>query len=441
MPRDGRRRSERALFDSGHIDISKSLWARDVPRTILPRLAGEETADVAVVGAGLAGCSLALHLAERGARVALVEAREPGWGASGRNAGHVIPYRELDRSLATLPDGGEAFLDLLRDSGGIVYELAEKHGIECDAVRGGYLQVAHRKQLLTHAETQAEKWSSRGFAVRFADRSEVEKLTGTGAFHGGLLAREGGRLNPFSFTRGLADAAERAGAAVFAHSPVQSVRGEGSRWRVSTALGSISADRVVACMNGYTTGAVPQIARAWCPLVAFVIATTPLPESARPGVLPAGCAMSLFPTGFRPLIVDGNRRVISSLLARNLRPEKPPFRWLERWLRRTFPRTRDVEIGVDAYWTGKMAWSPDELPRIFEAAPGLLALTCFSGEGNVLAPLLGRHLAEALVKDDLGELALPVQAPSVPRWRGRYDFMLRKVGVPALVAAERLGLY
>ena len=83
----------------------------------------------------------------------------------------------------------------------------------------------------------------------------------------------------------------------------------------------------------------------------------------------------------------------------------------------------------------------DELPRIFEAAPGLLALTCFSGEGNVLAPLLGRHLAEALVKDDLGELALPVQAPSVPRWRGRYDFTLRKVGVPALVAAERLGLY
>ena len=81
---------------------------------------------------------------------------------------------------------------MLRDSGGIPYELADAHGIECDAVQGGYLQVAHRKQLLTHAETQAEKWSSRGFAVRFADRSEVEKLTGTGAFHGGLLARAGG---------------------------------------------------------------------------------------------------------------------------------------------------------------------------------------------------------------------------------------------------------
>jgi glycine/D-amino acid oxidase-like deaminating enzyme len=88
-----------------------------------------------------------------------------------------------------------------------------------------------------------------------------------------------------------------------------------------------------------------------------------------------------------------------------------------------------------------MAWSTDFLPRIYEVSPGLLALTCFSGEGNVIAPLLGRHLAEALAKDDLAGLALPVQAPSVPRWRGRYDVTLRKLGVPMLGFAERLGLF
>jgi len=434
-------RSERALYDSGHVDVSRSIWTRGCDAHAHPRLEGEHGADVAVIGAGLAGSSVALHLAEQGARVALVEAHEPGWGASGRNAGHVVPYRDLDASLAKLPDGGEAFLSLLRESGGIVYELARKHGIECDAVQGGYLQVAHRKPLLPAAEEKAENWARRGFRLRFVDRSEVAKLTGSEAFHGGVLAENGGRVNPFRFTRGLALAAQRAGAAVFANSPVESAKAEGRRWRVATRCGSVLADRVVACMNGYTTDAIPELARAWCPLVAFALATRPLPESIRPTLLPSGGSMSLLPTGFRPLIVDAQGRAISSLLPSSLRPQHPPLRWLEGWLWKVFPQTRDVELELDAYWTGSMAWSTDFLPRIYEVAPGLLALTCFSGEGNVIAPLLGRHLAEALTRGDLAGLALPVQAPSVPRWRGRYDIMLRRLGVPMLGLAERLGLF
>lgn len=270
---------ERGLYDSGHVDLSRSAWSVGTPSLELPSLEGERAADVVVVGAGLAGSSLALHLAELGARVALIEAREPGWGASGRNAGHVVPLRDLDRALAKLPDRGEAFLELLRDGGDIVYRLAERHGIDCDAVQGGHLQVAHREALAAAAEAKAEKWARRGFAVR--------------------------------------------------------------------------------------------------------------------------------PRGVR-----ARRR-----------------------------RLRDVPLELDAYWTGSMAWSTDLLPRIFEFGPGLYALTCFSGEGNVLAPLLGRHLAERLAGDDLEHLALPLQPPSVPRWRGRYDFALRKLGVPALVLAERLGLF
>jgi glycine/D-amino acid oxidase-like deaminating enzyme len=433
-------RSERALFDAGCIDIRRSLWARGVTPSGFPRLEGEELVDVAVVGAGLAGSSVALYLAERGVRVALVEAHEPGWGASGRNAGQAVPYRELDEALGKLPDRGEAFLDLLRSSGGIVYELASKHGIACDAVQGGYLQVAPHEKMLKETEKKAQKWERRGFPVRFVDRGEVETLTGTAAFRGGVLAEQGVRVNPFLFTRGLVDAARRAGAVVFSRSPVRSVNRDGSRWRLSTELGSVRADRVVACMNGYTDDAIPGLARAWCPLVAFAMATTPLPGSIRSSVLPGGTAMSLLPAGNHPLVVDADGRVISSLLARNLRPEKPPFRWLERWLHRTFPQTRGAGLGVDAYWTGSMAWSEDRLPRIFEVAPGLLALTCFSGEGNVPAPMLGRHLAEAIFEDDFSGLVLPVQEPRVPRWRSRYDIGLRKVGVPALLFAERLGL-
>jgi glycine/D-amino acid oxidase-like deaminating enzyme len=435
-------RSERELYDTGHVDVSRSAWPVGAPELVPPRLEGEKVADVAVIGAGLAGSSLALHLAERGVDVALVEAREPAWGASGRNAGHVVPYRELDRAYRSLPDRGEAYLALMRDGGDIVYQLAEKHGIDCDAVQGGYLQVAHRPSRVSSAESKAKKWAKRGFAVRFADRDQVVERTGSERFHGGIVAEAGGRVNPYRFTRGLVAAALRAGANAFANSPAESIASEGLRWCVATPLGSVLADRVVVCTNGYTTQLVPELARAWCPLVAFGVALKPLPDSIRAAVIPSGAAISQFPTGTHPTLVDERGRIVSSLLPSPIRPQSPgpPLRWLKRWLHQTFPQTQGVALEVEAHWTGSMAWSTDRLPRIFEVGPGLHALTCFSGEGVVPAPLLGRHLAEAIADDDLKGLALPLQPPSVPRWRGRYDFILRKLAVPALVLAERLGL-
>ena len=436
-------RSERSLYDTGEIDVQRSAWPSGAPPCDLPSLAGDESADVIVVGAGLAGSSLALHLAERGADVVVVEEHEPGWGASGRNAGHAIPYRDLDAALAKLPDEGEAFLALQREGGEIVYEVARKYQIACDAVQAGYMQVAHSRGLIAAAEKKADKWAKRGFPMRFADRSEVEKRTGTRSFFGATYCETGGRLNPFLFTRGMAEAAGGLGARVYAHSPAQRIARDGSRFVVRTARGRITADRVVVCTNGYTGQLVPELAEAWCPLVAFALSARRLPDTVRPEVLPDDLVISQFPTGTHPTLIDGQGRLVTSLLPSPIRPEAsgPALAWFQRWLHRMFPQTRGVQLELDTYWTGSMAWSTDELPRIFEVAPGLLALTCFSGEGNVMAPLLGRHLAEALTEDALDRLALPLQAPERPRWRGQYDVPLRKIAIPLMRLAERIRLY
>jgi glycine/D-amino acid oxidase-like deaminating enzyme len=205
----------------------------------------------------------------------------------------------------------------------------------------------------------------------------------------------------------------------------------------------VLADRVVVCTNGYTGQLVPELSKAWCPLVAFCLSTKPLPAEVRRSVLPSDAVISQFPTGTHPTLIDGHDRLVTSLLPSPIRPEAsgPALAWFQRWLHRMFPQTRGVELELDSYWTGSMAWSTDTLPRVFEVSPGLLALTCFSGEGNVLAPLLGRHLAEALANDALDRLALPVRSPEVPRWRGQYDLPLRKLAIPLMKFAERLRLY
>jgi glycine/D-amino acid oxidase-like deaminating enzyme len=336
-----------------------------------------------------------------------------------------------------------------------VYGLARRHGIECDGVQAGYFMVSEKTREIAGAERKVERWRKLGFRLRMLGRDETIQALGTERFPAAAVDEAGGRINPWRFTQGLARAAVRAGASVFARSPVTAVERDGARWRVridasagagtdtGSAAGFIRAERVVVCTNAYTTDVVPGLARSFYPLAAYGLALAPLPEALRGEILPCGGAMMQLPTGFHPMLVDGHGRIVTSLLPGPLRPESPaaPLREARRWLERTFPRLRGVPLALESYWTGATAWSPDTLPRIFEPAPGLLSLGCFSGEGNAIAPALGRQLAEALAKDDLRTLALSVSPPAALRFRSRLELGLRWLGVPLLRLADRMGLY
>ncbi|HOL37537.1 MAG TPA: FAD-dependent oxidoreductase [Rubrivivax sp.] len=189
---------DHAAYEAGTVPITSSGWT--TASGALPAhapLQGDLDAAVAVVGAGLAGSSLALHLAEAGIDVALVEAHQPGWGASGRNAGHVLPTLRDRRVFERFANGGKAFLELFREHHTITFDLARRHGIACDAVQSGYLHATQRRGVFEKLKAAAHYWSTeQGQPVQFLSGDAMRAMTGSRYYTFGVLYRDGGRVNP-----------------------------------------------------------------------------------------------------------------------------------------------------------------------------------------------------------------------------------------------------
>ncbi|MGE0715686.1 MAG: NAD(P)/FAD-dependent oxidoreductase, partial [Alphaproteobacteria bacterium] len=228
---------------------TESLWnATAEAAPDCPALEGEAEADLAIVGAGYLGLSTALAAAAGGLRVRVLEAAEPGAGASGRNGGQVIP------GIRHFPDELEAAFGA--DLGRRVYEfglttadaaftLIDRHAIACDAVRTGWIQPADKPSALETSRRRAAEWRRRGHAARALDRDETIALTGTRDYIGGWIHEGGGSVQPLSYARGLARAATAAGAVVHGRSAVVAMARAGERWRLSTPAGTVVASRVL----------------------------------------------------------------------------------------------------------------------------------------------------------------------------------------------------
>jgi hypothetical protein len=203
---------------------SHGLWemtAPPAPETVA--FSGKADADVVIVGGGYTGFSTALHLAERGVRVILLEGAEIGYGGSGRNVGLVnagmwVMPDELPGVLGDLY--GSRLLDLLGNAPRLVFDLVEKHAIDCEINPAGTLHCAVGQSGLDELKQRAEQWSRRGAPVRLLDAAETAVKVGTDAYAGALLDMRAGTIQPLAYARGLSRAAIAAGAQVFTGSPV-----------------------------------------------------------------------------------------------------------------------------------------------------------------------------------------------------------------------------
>lgn len=398
-----------------------SLWAATaVPGQPFDTLSGDISAQVAVIGGGFTGLSTALHLSERGIDVVVLEAAEPGWGASGRNGGQVIPglKHDPDELEALLgPERGARAVDAAGGTADLVFALIERYAIDCDARRSGWIQAATGPSGLAAMIRRSEQWTARHVAARLLDEAEITRLVGGGGYVGGWIDPRGGSVQPLSYARGLARAAAGNGARIFADSPATRLSRQAAAWRIDTPGGSVTAASAVLATNGYTETLWPGLERSIIPVYSFQVATRPLSENVRRTILPEGHAVSDSRRLLRYFRLDAEGRLLMG--GRAPFTDRPTFhdaRTLKRWIEEMFPQIGDPELAY--VWSGRVALTADHLPHLHELAPGLHAALGYNGRGVAMATQMGRILADLASGTPAQEAALPVTPMRQIRFHG-----------------------
>lgn len=396
--------------------FDRSLWsALTPPAEAAVPLDGDLQADVVVVGAGFLGLSLSLHLAERGVRVALLEAAEPGFGASGRNTGFVVPSLKTALGPADvvrhLGPAGDRLTDLVGRSGTLVFDLVRRLGIDCSAEQTGWMQPAHTAAMFETLEQRQRDWAARGRHVEIVDAAETQRRLGAPGYPGALVDPTGGQINPLAYARGLARAARRAGVMLHDRTPVTRVARTDARWAVETGRGRVRADRVVLATNAFVGRLAPAVASSIIPVRVHQIATEPLGDELRRTILPgrspaADTRRHTFAVRWSP----DNRLVTGGLVLPGPSRPRRATRYFTRRLEAVFPMAGPLSAAF--VWNGVVATTLDSLPRFMTLEPGLDAVIGCNGRGIALTTALGQSLAAHLGgAADAQALPLPHATP------------------------------
>jgi glycine/D-amino acid oxidase-like deaminating enzyme len=418
------------------LPLPPSLYAataRPAPPT--PPLDGDAEADVLVIGAGFTGLSTALHLAGGGTRVIVLDAAEPGWGASGRNGGQVNPGLKPDPDTVERDFGPELGGRMVRFAWGApqaTFDLIRRWQIDCDARQGGTLRAAYRPRHAEGVRRSAEQGMRRGMPVTLLDRAAARDATGHDRYLAVMIDASGGDVQPLDYARGLAGAAQRAGAAVHGGTRVTALARAGAGWCATTPHGSVRADAVLLATNGYTDDLWPGLRRSVVPVFSSIAATAPLEEAALRGIMPH--RGSLYESGHITVYLRVDRA--GRLLIGGRGPQRPigdhgPVQYLIDYAGTLWPQLRGAAWTHG--WNGQLAMTKDHYPHIHEAAPGLFACLGYNGRGVALSTAMGGEIAKLLSGAPARDIAMPVSPIRPIAFHGFW-----RLGVMAKVAEGRI---
>ncbi len=361
-----------------------------------PALKGDRIFDVCVVGAGFSGLSAALHLAEKGRKVAVIEGAKVGWGASGRNGGQIVNGYSRDYDSIKFhygEDTANAVLSMSFEGGDIIRERIKTYSISCDYKEGGFFAALNKGQM-DYLERRKAIWEKAGNKnLEMFGHERMPEIVGTGLYCGGLLDRSGGHIHPLNLALGQAAALEKLGGVIFEDTRLLNLE-KGAKPVVVTEHGRITADIVILCGNAYMTE-VGEIESKVMPVSTQVITTEPLGDNLARRILPQDHCLedcNYFLDYYR---MTGDKRLLfgGGVIYGGATPANIIGKLHPRMLR-TFPFLKDKKI--EFAWSGNCAFTFTRIPHIGRLSDNVYFAHGYSGHGVTTSHLMGRLLAEAV---------------------------------------------
>jgi glycine/D-amino acid oxidase-like deaminating enzyme len=393
------------------LPLPPSLYADTAVEAVpTPPLKADSSVKVAIVGGGFTGLSTALHLAEQGVGSIVLEAQEPGWGASGNNGGQINPGLKHDPDQVEADFGaefGRRIIAFSYQATNLTLDLIRRYQISCEARQNGTLRVAYNAVNAAAIESTARQCIQRGMPVRLVTREQLREMTGTARYLCAMLDARGGDLHPLNYARGLARAAIAAGAAVHGGTAALSLCRDGARWRIETPRAIVHADKVLLATNGFTDDLWPGLRRTIVPVFSSIAATVSLPDQIAHAIMPTRSV----------LYESGNITVYYRIDQQNrlLMGGRGPMRWirqasdiayLTRYAERLWPQLKGVTWTHG--WNSRLAITADHYPHVHEPAENLLISLGCNGRGVALSTAIGQQLARRLVGGRAVEIDMPI---------------------------------
>jgi glycine/D-amino acid oxidase-like deaminating enzyme len=390
--------------------------------------------NVAVIGAGFTGLSAARTLAKLGAKVAVLEAQTIGWGASSRNGGMVLTGLKLGVNKLISMYGRERTQRMYAASLATidcVEKLVQEENIDCDFARSGHLEVACKQKHFDDYARQVEVIAREfNHKLRIVPKSELQAEIGSSIYYGGMVDEISAGLNPAKYVAGLAQAATKAGAAIFENTQVQKIELQehegGMRWRITTSRGSLWAREVFVGTSGYTGSATPALRKKLIPIGSYIITTEVLPEALAQELSPRNRMIYDSKNYLYYYRLTPDRRMLFGGRAAFFPETGDSIRKSAEILRRgmigVYPQLRDVK--VEYVWGGTLDFAFDIMPHAGQI-DGLYYAVGYAGHGVAMATWQGQQMAHMIAgeKPDNPFVGIPFPGAPLGLYNGKPWFL------------------
>ena len=412
----------------------KNFWLTTVaaPQILVRDLPG--VVDVAVIGGGFTGLSAARTLAKGGARVAVLEAENVGWGASCRNGGMVLSGLKLGTTKLVARYGRDATKRMYAaslESIDCVEAVVREENIECNFSRSGHLEVAckakHFEDFRRGAETIEREF---GHKLRIVEKTELRSEIGSPIYHGGMVDEVSAGLNPARYVAGLGSAAAKAGAEIHEKARVVAldrVTQNGSAgWKVTTSRGPLQARDVLIATSGYTSGITRSLQKKLIPIGSFIIVTEVLPEEVARELSPRNRMIYDSKNFLYYYRLTPDRRMLfggrAAFFPENENTVRESARILREGMMDVYPQLR--ETNVEYAWGGTLDFAFDIMPHAGKM-DGMYFSVGYAGHGVAMATLLGQKIAKTILtgRDENPFAGIPFPGAPLGMYSGKPWFL------------------